>query len=136
MKITTKAHYGLQAMCELARNYGNDPLSVREISDLQNCSESYLEQIISKLKKSGLIESVRGKNGGYVLSRPPESISTGEIIRALEGPIGFTECSNDEQHDCSYEPDCCSKEFWKELYKIVNSFLENKKLSDITVSGS
>lgn len=133
MKITTKAHYGLMAMCELARQYGSEPISVREIADLQNCSNSYMEQIISLLKKSELIKSVRGARGGYTLTREPKDISIGEIIRSLEGPIGFTSCSTEKEieSECGLEGKCCSQSFWKELYENINNFLENKKLSDL-----
>lgn len=134
MKITTKAHYGLMAMCELAKNYGNPPVSVKEVSKLQDCSDSYMEQIFSLLKKADLIKSIRGAYGGYQLKYPPEEISVGQIIRALEGPIGFTNCSHDLDSGCSLDQNCCSQNFWKELYQNINTFLEEKKLSDLIQS--
>lgn len=137
MKITTKAHYGLMAMCELGIRYGGTPMSVKKIASIQNCSDSYMEQIFSLLKKAGLIQSARGARGGYTLTNRPEEISVGQIIRALEGPIGFTECSMDQKGEescCVHEARCISREFWKELYENINSFLENKKLSDLIES--
>lgn len=138
MKITTKAHYGLMAMCELGIRYGGTPISVKKIASIQNCSDSYMEQIFSLLKKADLIQSARGARGGYTLTRTPDEISVAQIIRALEGPIGFTECSmdhkNEEESCCVHEEHCISREFWKELYENINSFLENKKLSDLIES--
>lgn len=135
MKITTKAHYGLLAMCELGVRHGGTPTSVKKISSLQNCSDSYMEQIFSLLKKADLIQSARGARGGYTLTRDPETITVGEIIRALEGPIGFTDCSMDHEKDlnscCALEERCISRLFWKELYENINQFLEDKRLSDL-----
>lgn len=133
MKITTKAHYGLMAMGDLAKEYGKEPISVREIAEKQNCSNSYMEQLFSLLKKANLIKSIRGQNGGYILTKEPSAISIGEIIRALEGPIGFTECSPEQSKSpcCDLEHNCNSKHFWIEFYENINEFLEKKKLSDL-----
>lgn len=140
MKITTKAHYGLLAMCELGVRHGGTPVSVKKIASLQNCSDSYMEQIFSLLKKANLIQSARGARGGYTLCKEPEEITVAEIIRALEGPIGFTECSMDQKTDtencCKLEERCTSRIFWKELYETINDFLEGKKLSDLIESNS
>lgn len=137
MKITTKAHYGLMAMCELGRRYGAAPTCVREIAALQRCSESYMEQLFSLLKKAGLIQSVRGARGGYTLTRDPAQITAGEIIRALEGPIGFTDCSCDSaDSSCALEADCSSGRFWKELYRVIDTFLEDRKLSEFIKQSS
>ncbi len=130
MKITTKSHYGLMAMCELARRYGQKPVSVRQIAELQNCSNSYMEQIFALLKKAGLIQSNRGAYGGYTLTKPPEEISMGEIITTLEGPIGFTDCSSGDESNCSNQHNCSSQAFWQELHENINNFLEEKKLSE------
>ncbi len=91
MKITTKAHYGLMAMCTLGRRYGDGPVSVREIAGLQHCSDSYMEQLIGMLRKAGLVKSVRGAQGGYILTRPPAEITAAEMFKALEGPLMFTD---------------------------------------------
>lgn len=132
MKITTKAHYGLMAMCELAKRYGQPPISVKEVAKLQGCSDSYMEQLFSLLRKANLIKSIRGAYGGYQLVEPPERITVGQIIRALEGPIGFTSCSHDNSsYQCELNNQCSSQIFWKELYENINNFLEQKKLSDL-----
>ncbi len=132
MNITTKAQYGLMAMCELGRRYGEGPVSIREIAGLQNTSDSYMEQLFALLKKAALIKSVRGAKGGYILNRAPCDITTGEIIRALEGPLGFAPCADETaSKSCEQAGKCCALSFWRELYNTVNDFLEGKTLLDL-----
>ncbi|MCG0239669.1 MAG: Rrf2 family transcriptional regulator [Firmicutes bacterium] len=87
MRLTTKGRYGVKALFELALRYGAGPVSLKEIAENQGLSEHYLEQLAGPLRKAGLIASVRGAHGGYVLTRPPEQIRVGDILRALEGPL-------------------------------------------------
>ncbi len=132
MKITTKAHYGLMAMCILAENWGKGPVSVREIAKSQMLSDSYMEQLIAMLRKAGLVKSVRGAQGGYVLTRPPEEITTGEIFKALEGPLTLTACAGDSSNcSCILESGCVSRHFWKDFYDHMNDFLESRNLAEL-----
>ncbi|MFO7173469.1 MAG: Rrf2 family transcriptional regulator [Bacillota bacterium] len=87
MRLSTKGRYGVKALFELALRYGAGPVSLKEIAENQGLSEHYLEQLAGPLRKAGLIASVRGAHGGYVLARPPEQIRVGDILRALEGPL-------------------------------------------------
>ena len=87
MKLSTKGRYGVKAMVELAIHYGEQPLSIKSISEKQKISEYYLEQLFSPLRKAKLIKSIRGAQGGYYLSRPPEEITVAQIMNVLEGPI-------------------------------------------------
>lgn len=87
MKLSTKVRYGVKALFELAMHEGAGPVSLKLIADRQGLSEHYLEQLAAPMRKSGLINSIRGAQGGYVLSRPASQITVGEIIRALEGPV-------------------------------------------------
>ena len=89
MKLSTKGRYGLRAIVDLASNSQDGAVCISSIAQRQNLSESYLEQLMSLLRKAGIIESVRGAGGGYRLARPPEQISVGEILRALEGDLNF-----------------------------------------------
>lgn len=91
MRLATKGRYGVKALFELAYHYGSGPLSLKEIADRQGLSEHYLEQIAAPLRRAGLVTSVRGAQGGYTLGRPPETITVGEILRALEGPLELEE---------------------------------------------
>jgi Rrf2 family transcriptional regulator, cysteine metabolism repressor len=87
MKLSTKVRYGVKSLFELAMHEGTGPVSLKLIADRQGLSEHYLEQLAAPLRKSGLIQSVRGAQGGYALARPAGQITIGDVIRALEGPI-------------------------------------------------
>ena len=92
MKLSTRGRYGLRAMLDIAINQGDGPTTLPSISERQGISVGYLEQLMVPLKKEGLIRSVRGAQGGYLLAREPEKITVGDIIRALEGPIAPVAC--------------------------------------------
>ena len=98
MKLSTKGRYGVKAMFELALNHGLDPLSIKTIAERQNISEYYLEQLFSGLRKAGLVKSIRGAQGGYILARDPKDISASDILNVLEGPIEISECIQDEEY--------------------------------------
>lgn len=87
MKLSTKGKYGVKALFELAMNEGAGPVSLKMIAERQGLSEHYLEQLVAPLRKAGLVNSVRGAQGGYVLSRPAAQVSVGDILRVLEGPF-------------------------------------------------
>ena len=131
MIISTKARYGIHAMHVLAKFYDeHNPISINSIAKEKEISEQYLEQIFSKLKKGGFIISTRGKNGGYILSRRPEEITIGQIIRALEGQLAPSECS--------FDPNCCSKSdkcpantIWTSIYGEINEVVDSYFLSDM-----
>ena len=93
MKLSTKGRYGLRAMIDLARYSGKEPVTIGSIAARQNISERYLEQIVALLKKNGLVKSIRGASGGYVLSREMKDISVGDILRALEGSLEPVKCA-------------------------------------------
>ena len=105
MKLSTKGRYGVKAMVELAINYGGAPLSIKTISKRQNISEYYLAKLFSPLRKAKLITSIRGAQGGYVLSREPKDITVAEIMYVLEGPIEIAECIDGVSCD---NLDCCA----------------------------
>ena len=92
LKLSKKGLYGIKALYELARNYGGPPVKIREISDRQGLPVQFLEQVLHQLKNEGIVISVRGIKGGYILSRPPVDISIGDAVRALEGPIALCDC--------------------------------------------
>ncbi len=94
LKISTKGRYGLTIMMELATRFGEGPTSLKSIAEKHQLSEHYLEQLVAPLRNAGLVKSIRGAYGGYILSKSPEEISAGDVIRVLEGPISpvdFTE---------------------------------------------
>ena len=98
MKLSTKGRYGLRAIVDLARFSESEPVSISSISSREDISEGYLEQLMALLKKAGLVKSIRGAAGGYVLARPAGQISVGDVLRALEGKLEPAECA-------AYHPD-------------------------------
>jgi Rrf2 family cysteine metabolism transcriptional repressor len=90
-EFTTKSRYGVSAILEMAKNYGNAPLPVKDIAAKHNISPQYLEQLLGRLIKSGLIRAVRGQRGGFVLSRPPQEIALIDVLEALEGPLAIVQ---------------------------------------------
>lgn len=132
MNISTKGRYGLRAMLDIAQNGKEKPVTLSAISARQDISDGYLEQLVAPLKKAGLVVSVRGAQGGYMLSRPAEQITVGEVFRALEGPIAITVCSTDAfSNDCDRGESCLVRNLWCELQDAMASVLDNKSLADL-----
>ena len=132
MRLSARGRYGVLAMYELACRYGNGPVSIKEIAEKQNFSYSYMEQLFSTLKKAGLIVSLRGATGGYILSREPRDISVGEIIRALEGPIELADCvGGPEGYVCRKSGECVTRGLWMEIRDSINNIIDNRSLQDL-----
>lgn len=123
VKISTKGRYGLTIMIELAKNFGEGPMPLRRIAEEHNLSEPYLEQLISPLRNSGLVRSVRGANGGYLLSKHPSEISAGDVIRVLEGPIQIVEALEDEAP--------AQRELWKRIRDAIKEVLDRTTIEDL-----
>lgn len=128
MKLSTKGRYGLMAMFELALEYGNGPISLKTIAQKQELSDNYLEQLFSILKRDKLLNSVRGSQGGYMLSRHPNDITVGEILRSLEGSLAPASCVSEDDNDCCKDENCPTKLV---LIKIKNSI--DKVVDSITL---
>ncbi|MSR90239.1 RrF2 family transcriptional regulator [Inconstantimicrobium porci] len=129
MKLSTKGKYGVKAMVELAINYGGDPISIKIIGKRQDISEYYLEQLFSSLRKAKLIKSIRGAQGGYVLSRDPKYITVAEIMDVLEGPIEIADCIDGISCD---NIDCCATRLlWKRIKESIDTVLLSTTLEDI-----
>ncbi|MDR1542192.1 MAG: Rrf2 family transcriptional regulator [Clostridiales bacterium] len=134
MKISTRGRYGLRALIDLAAREGDACVSLGSIAERQGISEHYLEQLMAPLKKAGYLKSVRGAQGGYMLNKPAEEISVGDILRILEGPLYPVECLSDSEKascgsgSCST---CVTKPLWEKLYSSVNDVLESYSLSDL-----
>ena len=123
MKISTKGRYGLTLMIELARNYGSGPISLKAIAEQKNLSNHYLEQLATPLRNAGLIRSVRGPYGGYTLAKEPEHISTGDIIRVLEGPITVVEGIEEEES--------AQRALWIRIRNAIKDVLDTTTLLDL-----
>lgn len=132
MRLSTKGRYGVLAMVELALQYGHGPVSIKEIAEKQNFSDSYMEQLFSTLKNAELVKSIRGPRGGYVLARDPGDITVGEIIRALEGPIELADCiSGNDNFTCVKSPECVTRGLWKDINDSINNIIDHRSLQDL-----
>jgi len=130
MKLSTRSRYGTRLMLELARHYREGPLQLGDIAKRQDVSVKYLEQIIIPLKKAHYIESVRGRKGGHVLTRPPEEITVGEIVALLEESSGLVECAQDTTV-CERADTCPTRLLWKDAYEAMFDRLEAITLADL-----
>jgi len=132
LKISTKGHYGVQAMFDLAQHYGQGPISLKSIAERQSLSEHYLEQLIAGLRKAGLVKSVRGAQGGYILARDPDDIKVGDIVRVLEGPIAPVECVNDDDPEqCMKSEFCITRNVWEKVKESIEEVLDSISLADM-----
>lgn len=129
MKLSTKGRYGIKAMVDLAIHYGMDPVSIKSISERQNISEYYLEQLFSPLRKASLIRSVRGAQGGYVLNRKPEEITVYELMEVLEGPVEISTCIDDKS--CNNVDCCATRLLWAKIKESIDSVTKSTTLKDI-----
>lgn len=129
MKLSTKGRYGVKAMVDLAIHYGEEPVSIKVISSRQNISEYYLEQLFSPLRKVGLIKSIRGAGGGYVLNRAPKDITIYDIIEVLEGPVEISTCLDEGK--CTNIDCCATRIVWKKIKDSIDEVTKSITLSDI-----
>ena len=133
MKLSTKGRYGLRALIDLAQYSGGDtPVSITSISDRQAISERYLEQLMAKLKKAGLVRSVRGAGGGYILAKDIHEISVGDVLRALEGNLDPVECAGLEPDgECKAADSCVTKYVWKRINESINRTVDEIRLDQL-----
>ncbi len=130
MKLTTKSRYGARLMVDLANNYDKGPIHLEAIARRQNISLKYLEQIIIPLKKGHYIKSVRGPNGGYILAKPPEEITVGEIVVLLEEDTYLVYCS-DNPDICERSYLCPIRHVWKQAAEAMFEKLHSFTLADL-----
>lgn len=133
MKLSTKGRYGLRAIVDIAVSADTEPAAVSAISERQDISIRYLEQLLSKLRKAGLVRSIRGAQGGYVLSRSAEEISVGDVLRALEGDLIPVDCTEltDTEETCSGSKYCVTKTVWKRINDSIAKTVDAIYLSEL-----
>lgn len=129
MKLSTRGRYGLKAMFQLALHYGEGPISLKQIAEQQNLSENYLEQLFSTLRKDGLLSSVRGAQGGYLLSMEPSKITVGNILRSLEGDLSPSDCVAGDE--CERELTCVTKTVWVRIKDSIDEVVDSINLQDM-----
>ncbi|MDO5037720.1 MAG: Rrf2 family transcriptional regulator [Tissierellia bacterium] len=130
MRLSTRSRYGLMAMEILKDYYDKEVVSVSAIAEEKNISTSYLEQLFSLMKKSKLVESTRGSQGGYRLTRPPEEITIGEILNALEGDLEFS-CCEDDRMICHQKEACRTKEVLDRIESAIAGVTDSITLADL-----
>lgn len=133
MKLSTKGRYGLRALVDLAVYSEQNPVSISSISERQKISTRYLEQLLPKLKKAGMIRSVRGAQGGYLLAKDPQTISVGDILRALEGNLTPVDCAafHGGTKTCSGEKFCVTKTVWKKIDESIRDTVDSITLKEL-----
>jgi Rrf2 family transcriptional regulator, cysteine metabolism repressor len=133
MKFSSRARYGLRAMIALAQGYRKGPISLAEISRSEEISLSYLEQLMAVLRKASLVEGTRGAHGGYQLTADPASITAGQVVRALEGPLVPAECVSEgvESGYCRRETVCPSRPLWQQVRDSIAQVLDTTTLADL-----
>lgn len=132
MKITTKGRYGLRALIDLAKYSEIEPVSINSIAARQGISERYLEQLMTLLKKAGLIKSIRGAGGGYVLAKEMSEISVGDVLRALEGSLEPVECTGfNEEASCEAAGGCVTKYVWQRINESINQTVNEISLKQL-----
>jgi len=130
MKLSTKGRYGIHAMYDLAQFGSETPQPIKSIAERQNIPEAYLEQLIGQLRRSGLVKSVRGAQGGYLLSRSPAEITVGEVLRTLEGELAVVDCLMEEDA-CHKACSCPTRVVWKKLRDGLNEIVDGITLQDM-----
>ena len=129
MKISTKGRYALRIMVDIAQNSNDDYVSIKSISERQNISNKYIEQIVSKLLKADMLITYRGHTGGYKLSKKPSEYKVGDIIRVAEGDLNIIECVH--RFDCPRKVGCSTYSFWKGLDTVINEYADSYTLEEL-----
>lgn len=130
MRLSTKGRYGARAMLDLALNSSEGPVLLRDIAKRQEVSEKYLEHSITTLRKAGLVRSIRGARGGYVLAKSPSQIRLSEIMEVLEGSMAPVECVDDPQV-CQRAQLCVTRDIWAKMKEAIDNILESITLQDM-----
>lgn len=133
MKISTRGEYGVRAMVALAHHYGSGPVSITAVAKESSVPPAYLEQLIGPLRRAGLVESKRGAQGGYQLSRPPAAIRVGDVYRVMEGPVAPMDCVSEDPADqtCPLIDGCETRPVWMKLRDSITEALDSTTLEDL-----
>ena len=130
MKISTKGHYGLRSIIDVALNQAKGPVTLNDIAERQSISVKYLWQVINPLKTSGFLSVTRGAKGGYVLGQRPDEITMLEVLTTLEGPVSILKCLT-HPDECNRINSCVARTIWMEVNKAVEKALENITLAEV-----
>ena len=132
MKLNTRGRYAVMALADMAIFNSKNPVSLRDISLRQNISLVYLEQIFSKLKKNNIVKSIRGTNGGYILTKDPEQIKLSNIFLAVDEKVKTVQCKKESKKGCNGKlTKCITHNLWDDLEMHINDFFDKKNLGDL-----
>ena len=136
MRISTKGRYALRIMLDLAQNSEDGPVALREISERQNITPKYMESIMALLLHDKLVQSLRGKAGGYILTRKPEEYSVYEILSSAEGGLAPVHCLSLDENTCPIRQTCLTIPVWEGLHKVIKDYLEGISLQTLIDQGA
>ncbi|HNW87117.1 MAG TPA: Rrf2 family transcriptional regulator [Candidatus Limiplasma sp.] len=131
MKISSRGRYALRFMIDLAQHGNGEAVTLKEVSKRQEISIKYLEQIVTLLNRGGLIRSVRGNQGGYLLTREAKDYTVGDILRIVEGDLFPVACMEEQPNQCTRYPICKTIKFWEGLYGVINRYVDSVTLEDL-----
>ncbi|MGI6014438.1 MAG: RrF2 family transcriptional regulator [Oscillospiraceae bacterium] len=136
MMISTKGRYALRVMIDLAEHQSQNFIPLKEIAERQEISEKYLESIIKILVRGGLLTGLRGKGGGYKLTKLSEQYTVGEILRLTEDSLAPVACLNETPMQCMRAAECKTLSMWKDLYTMINDYFDGITIADLVQSGN
>ncbi len=136
MRVTTKGRYALRALLNLARSYQTRPIPIKQIAEEEDISPEFLEQIFFRLKKAGIIASVRGPGGGFVLKQKLDEVSVKDLFEAVGEGLSITPCTScygeeESEQACTRQPNCAAYTVWKDASEHIVDYFEKLKLRDI-----
>ena len=131
MRFSARERTGLRAMIEFARRYGEGPVSLSVIARAQDLPRPYLGRVAASLRRSGLLQSVRGARGGYLLTREPAEIRVGDVLRAVEGSLMSLDCMRGDGFRCAREPVCATRTVWQSVAERLKETLDHTSLADV-----
>lgn len=135
MRITTKGRYAIRAVSQLAANYTDKPISIRELAEMENLSPEFLEQIFYKLRKAGLINSTRGPGGGFSLNKEPAEITITEIFEAVGEGLDLAPCTIGDAEPCDHK-NCISHKVWVEASNHLKEYFNGISIQDIVAANT
>ncbi len=136
MLISTKGRYALQVLVDMAEQSSGQYIPLKEVADRHGISEKYLESIIKILVANNIVVGLRGNGGGYLLSRPPEEVTVGEILRLTEGDLSPVRCAGQDEVPCEHVSDCRTFPVWQGLNEAINNYLDQITLQDLMRMGT
>lgn len=136
MLVSTKGRYALRVIVDLAEHASEGRIPLRQIAERQGISEKYLENILSTLVRHGILSGLRGKGGGYCLTREPDQFTVGEVLRLTEGSLSPVACLSEEHNTCERAATCRTVRMWRELDRLIGDYLEGVTIADLITDQS